>query len=395
MRRPRAPLALALALALVGSACDATTTPPASSSPPQPATTPAGTARIPQPRSPAATPATILAVDPGKRPTGPWSVTFQQAGQPTLREVYILSAVCPEPTCDINARIQTYDGIALGSAVFRHADGTWRYEADTSDPVDCEDGFETVTNGATQASQTVLVIAGYRPAGFASITVDIRGTRTVRIEPVAGSSCEPATLEYVANGEATRLVAAGQAAKPPTISGTSEVKASYFGPGVTVDTYQVTGSSITQIIASIRASGPWSDWVKARAEAVTRAVPKYRFSLEGAGASCRIVIATRPAVTFVYTITLPRWSRPKDVDQATVRWWTTEIQRVAAHERHHVELFRTGATRLSSVVESSTCATVSSRLAAVARDIATQQCEFDLREYGTALGLSLASCVNQ
>jgi hypothetical protein len=38
---------------------------------------------------------------------------------------------------------------------------------------------------------------------------------------------------------------------------------------------------------------------------------------------------------------------------------------------------------------------VASRLAAVAREIATQQCEFDLREYGAAMGLTLASCVIQ
>jgi predicted secreted Zn-dependent protease len=128
---------------------------------------------------------------------------------------------------------------------------------------------------------------------------------------------------------------------------------------------------------------------------VTRADPTYRFSLSRAGGTCRISISARPAVVFRYTITLPSWARPNGVDQATVRWWTSELQRVAAHERHHVDIFRTGATRLSDTVARSTCANVTARIDAIVRDIRVQQCEFDLKEYGTALGLSLASCLNR
>jgi predicted secreted Zn-dependent protease len=394
MRRTRAAFALALAFSLVTSACDATATPTPSVAASRPASPAAAPGPSQQPRSPAPTPATILAVESGKRPSGPWAVTFQSNGNPAVREVYVLTPACPEPTCDIKATIQTYDGIAIGTGVFRHTDGTYRYEHDSRDPIDCDNGFETVANGATQASHTILVIAGYRPAGTAVVSVDIRGTRTVEIEPVPGNTCKPASLAYVANGDATRFAAApAPTPKPPT--GTADIKSSYFGSGATVVTYRVSGGSITQIIASIRASGPWSEWAQARAEAVTRAVPKYRFTLVGSRSSCRIVITTKPAITFVYTITLPRWSRPKGVDQATVRWWTDEIRRVAAHELHHVDLFRKGAARLSNAVANSTCANVTSRLAVIVKEITTQNCEFDLREYGTALGLSLAACVNR
>jgi predicted secreted Zn-dependent protease len=387
--------ALAIALTLVVVACDSTTTPSGAPSPSVPPSPSASRSSQP-PRTPGPTPATILAVDPGRRPAGPWAVTFQVVGSPAVREVFVLSPACAESTCDLNATVQTYDGIAIGAAVFRHADGMYRYEATTRDTVDCDDGFGTVADGATQVSHTTLVIAGYRAVGSAVVNVDIRGTRSVTIEPVAGSTCEPSSLEYVANGEATRFAAAPAASPgPPTISGTLDIKASYFGAGAKVVTYGVTGSSVVKIISSIRANGPWSEWAQARAEAVTRATPRYRFSLEGTGGACRIRIASRPAITFRYTITLPSWTRPKGVDQATVRWWTTEIQRVAAHEKHHVDLFRAGATRLNDAVDRSTCANVSSRLATIAKEIATQQCEFDIREYGAALGLSLASCVNQ
>jgi predicted secreted Zn-dependent protease len=384
---------LGIAIALVAGACDSTATPTPSPAASAPAAIPSrGPA---QPRTAAPTAPTILAVEPGKRPSGPWAITFQASGSDAVREVYVLTPSCPAATCDIEATIQTYDGIPLGTGVFRHADGQYRLDVTTNDKIDCQDGLGTVTDGAIQASHTTLVIAGYRSEGSAVVTVDIRGTRSVEIEPVAGSSCEAVSIDYVANGQATQFAAATAPPKPPTTAGSTDIPASYFGAGAKVLTYQVTGSSITQIISSIRANGPYSDWVKARAEAVTRAVPKYRYHVEGFGSACRIVIENRPAILFTYTITLPRWSRPKGVDPLTASWWAAEIQRVAAHERHHVELFREGATRLSSTLSKSTCANVTARLAAVAREIAIEQCEFDLKEYGTALGLSLDSCVNQ
>lgn len=387
--------ALALALLLAVAACDVTSSPSPAAPDASPTLRPTAGASA-QPRTAAPTLPTILALDPGRRPSGPWAVTFQKSGTEVVREVYVLAPACPEPACDIRATIQTYDGIPLDTGVFRHVDGTYRYVADSRDPVDCHNGFESIADGAIQISHTELVIAGYRPAGTAVVSVDIRGTRSVTIEPKAGNSCEAVSIDYVANGVATEFAEAPAATpKPPILTGSSEVKASYFGSGATVETYRVSGSSITQIISSIRANGPYSDWVKARAEALTRAVPAYRFSLEGAAGSCRVKIATRPAIIFKYTITLPSWSRPTGSDQATIRWWATEIQRVAAHEKHHVDLFRAGATRMSDAVATSTCANLTGRLAAIAKDVAVAQCEFDLREYGSALGLSLDSCVNR
>src|SRR5205085_7513967 len=133
-------------------------------------------------------------------------------------------------------------------------------------------------DGAIQVSRTELVIAGYRTEGTAVVIVDLRGTRHVDVEPAADSSCEPASIDYIANGQATQFAAATAPRDPPVVRGSSDIPSSYFGPGVTVDTYEVSGSSVLQIVNSIRANGPWSEWVGARAEAVTRAVPKYRFT---------------------------------------------------------------------------------------------------------------------
>src|SRR5258706_13620110 len=218
----RASIALALAL-LVGACIPPATPPPASSGSPSPPSTSTASpvARASPPPSPAPTPPTILAIAPAQRPSGPWAVTFQLIGTEAVQEVYVLSSACVEATCDIDAAIQTFAGEALGTGVFRYADGMYRYEGDRIETVACSDGFEDVPNGATRASHTILLIAGYRPVGTAVVSVDIRGTRSVQITPVGGSGCSPESLDYTANGHANQFAAGPtatpQATPPPEI----------------------------------------------------------------------------------------------------------------------------------------------------------------------------------
>ena len=388
--------ALAVALLVAVAGCiPPTTQVPAPSAVPTPSASPAPSAsRVPA--SPAPTAATVLAVAAADRPSGPWAVTFQASGSEAVREVYVLAPACAEPTCDLRAAVQTFDGEPLGTALFRYADGMYRYEADREASVACNDGVAVVPDGATATSHTTLLIAGYRPTGTAVVTVDIRGTRTVRIEPKADSTCGSRVLEYTANGEKTEFAAAPTPTpKAPVDPKVPTIAASFFGSGATLVTYRVGGATIDQIVGAIRANGPWSDWIHARAEALTKAVPRYRFDLVGTSGSCSIDVSSNPAVVFSFTITLPKWSRPKTADAATVRWWAGELQRVAVHERHHVEIYRDGAARMTDAVAHSTCATLPGKLSAIVRDVDTQQCEFDLKEYGAALGLSLASCLNR
>jgi predicted secreted Zn-dependent protease len=388
--------ALALGLGLVMGAC----LPPATPPPAPPASSSAGPTTSPvaggsQPsRSPAPTPATVLAIDVGERPSGPWSVTFQQTGTEAVREVYVLAPACPEAACDIDATIQTFAGESLGAGVFRYADGMYRYEADRTETIACNDGFESVADGATRVSHTILLIAGYRPAGTAAVTVDIRGTRAVQVTPRSDTGCSAAHLSYVANGQQTEFASAPTPTpKDPTPPKIPAIGSGFFGSGAKVATYEVAGSSADQIIASIQANGPFSDWLHARAEALTTAAPRYRFALTGTAGHCHIQVSAKPAIIFTFTITLPSWSQPKSVDPATVAWWAKEIQRVATHERHHVEIYRDGAALMTDALDHSTCANVSEHLRAIVDDIDTQQCQFDLKEYGSALGLSLTSCL--
>ena len=389
--------ALTLAIGLVLGACIPPTTQgptavPASSGSTVP-TTPGPTG---PPRTPAPTPPTILAIAVAQRPSGPWAVTFQQTGSEAIREVYVLAPACAEATCDIDAAIQTFDGNPIGTGVFHFSDGMYRYEEDSRETVDCEDGFGPVAGGATRTSHTSLLIAGYRPAGTAATTVGIRGTRSVRISPIGASACAAESMDYLANGRATEFAAAPTATPKPTAAPhVASVASSFFGSGAKVVTYVVTGSTQAQITASIGTNGPWSNWLHGHAEALTKAVPKYRFTLSQTAAQCRIVVTAKPAVVFTYTVTLPGWTKPTTADAATVRWWAVEVLRVATHERHHVEIYRDGAARMTAAVGDSTCANVATHLSAIVRDIDVEQCQFDLDEYGAALGLSLSSCLDQ
>jgi predicted secreted Zn-dependent protease len=392
-----AALALALALGMGMGACIPPTTPP-----PSPSASPSGSATSQRAdpsqsqRSPASTPATIFAIDVGRRPAGPWAVTFQEIGTEAVREVYDLAAACAEATCDIDATIQTFAGESLGTGVFQFADGMYRYEADRTEKIACFDGFEMVADGATRVSHTILVIAGYRALGTSAITVDIRGTRAVQVTPADGSGCPPETFAYIANGQPTQFAAApSPTPKDPAPATIPVIGDSFFGSGAKVVTYAVGGSSVEEIIASIQTAGPFSDWLHARAEALTRAVPRYRFVLSDTAGHCHIQVTKKPAIIFTFTITLPSWSRPKRVDQATVLWWAKELTRVATHENHHVEIYRDGAARMTAALGTSTCANVADHLTAIVRDIDTAQCEFDLKEYGSALGLSLTSCLTR
>ena len=272
----------------------------------------------------------------------------------------------------------------------------YRYEGDRTEKVACFDGFETVPNGATRVSHTVLVVAGYRAVGTSAITVDIRGTRTVEVTPADGSGCPAETFDYLANGQPTEFAAAPTPTpKDPGAETIPSIGNSFFGSGAKVVTYAVGGSSAEEIIASIETAGPFSDWLHARAEALTTAVPRYRFVLADTAGHCHIQVTKKPAIIFTFTVTLPSWSRPRNVDQATVAWWAKELQRVATHENHHVQIYRDGAERMTAALGHSTCANVADHLTAIVRDIDTEQCEFDLKEYGSALGLSLTSCLTR
>ena len=76
-------------------------------------------------------------------------------------------------------------------------------------------------------------------------------------------------------------------------------------------------------------------------------------------------------------------------------WWNAEILRVATHEKVHVDNGRTAANGLNSALKGNTCSAARRKQTTVFDDWKRADCEFDMKEYGSELGLSLKRCLAQ
>jgi predicted secreted Zn-dependent protease len=179
--------------------------------------------------------------------------------------------------------------------------------------------------------------------------------------------------------------------KPPKAA---TISASFFGAGVKVTTYRVTGGTPSAISSSMTANGPYSSWAGGKALGQTKMTAAYRFvfSTDWSGA-CSILVEASPAIKLTYAIVLPRWSPPSGTSAATVHWWNDELHLIATHEKVHVSIYRAAAKRANSVLASSTCESATSSLESVWAEAKRDNCEFEMKEYGSALGLSLDSCL--
>ena len=188
---------------------------------------------------------------------------------------------------------------------------------------------------------------------------------------------------------------------PPTPRPTAKpkvkvVRAGYFGSGVSVTTYNVRGASPYDISRSINKEGPYSSWLGGSAAGLTKVKPSYRWHMESTSAgACRLVTEAKPAIKLRYSIVLPRWKAPRSASASTINWWNRQVIDIAAHEKVHVNIYRAAAKKANATLAKSTCSNVEARLdrlwAAAQRD----NCEFDMKEYGAAAGLSLKACLRR
>ncbi len=245
--------------------------------------------------------------------------------------------------------------------------------------------------------------AGSTSSGHATFQVPIGGNLVLQYAPEGSKPVLAISLTAIAAAPTPTprptLALTGQttgpASKPAARPAVLAIKASFFGSGVGVKTYRVKGNTPSAISRSISANGPYDRWLRSNAEGLTKAKAAYRFHLESYLGSCQVVIDARPAVKISYTIIVPRWRATSATPVSTIQWWNGEIRDVATHERVHVTIFRAAAKKLNAVVASSTCGNVRARLKKVWAATQRQQCEFDMKEYGAAAGLSLKACLAQ
>lgn len=187
----------------------------------------------------------------------------------------------------------------------------------------------------------------------------------------------------------------------PQIAGPGTPAVPSFGPGsfpasasVSVGYYAVSGSTPQEIHASIQDNGPWSDWLGRNAQAHVQIRSSFNFGFQGdAYGGCSIVSTGGAPVTVTYHVLLPSWTPPAGVTARTVDWWTGTIHETVAHEGHHITLYEAHLPAMNEAVRSGTCASAEADLERMWTDARRANCEFDLAEYGYAVGLTLKSCI--
>lgn len=184
--------------------------------------------------------------------------------------------------------------------------------------------------------------------------------------------------------------------EPPAGSTALVITSDYFGPGATVRTYRVKGKTPAEITNSINREGPYYEWLGGTASGVTRTNVTYRFHKQSSTFSpCEIVIDAEPPVALSFKIELPRWKAPARASASTIKWWNGQVRTIADHEKVHVGLYRDAAKRLIASIRSSTCENVDRHLKSIWKDAQRDNCEFDLKEYGNELGLTLKACLKR
>lgn len=196
-------------------------------------------------------------------------------------------------------------------------------------------------------------------------------------------------------GSLPPLPTPGPTPKPTPLPTAAAIKPSFFGPGVKISTYNVSGDTPREISRSIEANGPYSKWLGGNAAGQTRTVVTNRFHFEVGSGGCQIVVEATPAIRLTYTIILPRWTPSSGTSTTTIKWWNEQLGDIATHEKVHVDIYRSAAKQLNSALASSACADAERHLEAVWDDAERENCEFDMKEYGASSGLSLRSCLAQ
>ena len=173
----------------------------------------------------------------------------------------------------------------------------------------------------------------------------------------------------------------------PTIDGTM-----FSGP-TQVQTYEINGITPNELVRSIATNGPPDAWTGGHAEATTRVHVSYQFRERTLGGSCEIVPDSPTPISLSYTVTIPHWAPPPGATATTRQWWIDELTTTVVHENHHVEIWQSYVPAFNDAVLNGTCDGLAADLDSIALKANTDNCQFDLDEYGTAAGLRLEDCL--
>jgi predicted secreted Zn-dependent protease len=173
----------------------------------------------------------------------------------------------------------------------------------------------------------------------------------------------------------------------PTINGTM------FSGATVVHTYEINGITPHELAQSISTNGPYDPWTGGHAEATTQTHVAYQFRERTFGGSCQIVADSSTPISLSYVVTIPHWAPPPGATATTRQWWIDELLTTVHHENHHVEIWQSYLPAFNDAVLNSTCDGLAADLAAIVQKANTENCQFDMDEYGAAAGLRLEDCL--
>jgi len=139
--------------------------------------------------------------------------------------------------------IQDFEGNRIATGVFRYVDGIYVFEDERRSNEACSLSAELVSEGVEAVATTSLVLSGYRPLGTAVVSPRLQGSRLVVTRPLDARACPARTRQRTPlagrrRGSRARGRPLSPTPKPTKPPSRPTVRAKFFGPGVTVTTFQ-------------------------------------------------------------------------------------------------------------------------------------------------------------
>jgi predicted secreted Zn-dependent protease len=180
--------------------------------------------------------------------------------------------------------------------------------------------------------------------------------------------------------------------KPGDVPTIATLTSAYFGTGVIINYYDISGRTAAEIGASISQNFPNKTGL-IEGEASTQYAIDYRFATETTGANCQIADEAQPPILMTVTVTLPHWVQPAGVDAATIKLVADDFTRVIVHERVHVQYDLAADTAANQALAASNCNNMEANLNQVWYQLEVKNCQFDLDEYAAAEGHTMKQCL--
>jgi predicted secreted Zn-dependent protease len=149
-------------------------------------------------------------------------------------------------------------------------------------------------------------------------------------------------------------------------------------PGTEMDFYSISGNSAAELRTSMNQQHPVSGFDGNTHWNVSWQWPGYGSS------DCRLQEAK---LETRITVSLPRWSPPRDADPALILQWNRYLGSLALHEQGHVQRAREGFAKMQQILQSSHCDNADAQLNAVMGEMHDADLRYDAdTDHGSTQG---------